>query len=343
MKKTALIFTLMITFLSCKQEKKQNIETEKHLESELISIQKWFNAWELVATDLLKIKPHQPPLMLFYDHEFSYTNSKNSVKNAIKIKGPNFFGKELSWTKTKHNDTLTLPTGEKVPLGLMSFTASIEEDSKKAYFVMGVPSFWKQANVKSKELGDENLYTSVFLHEFAHALQNKNFGVKLDELNRNHDFKIELSDDMIQEDFEKDSLYVKKIKAEIKIFYDAFYAENSSETKKLMQQGFALYNKRQKDYFLGDKEIYKSLDDFFLTMEGIGQYTAVAWLTSSKGANLDLKLAIDGMRRNKKWWSQEEGLALFLLYTKISNPELGAEMFGTDLHKINELLAKQIN
>ena len=77
-------------------------------------------------------------------------------------------------------------------------------------------------------------------------------------------------------------------------------------------------------------------------MEGIGQYIAVAWLTHPAGGNLEIKKAVKGIRRGGKWWSQDESLAMFLVYTKISNPELGKEMFGDNLNMINLLLEKQV-
>lgn len=338
--KNLIIVLILIAISSCKQQNKENQNTE--IETELVGVQEWFNAWELVANDILKIPHHEPPLMLFFDDKYLYTNSNETTKNRIEITGPKFFGKELNWTKVKHNDSLTLPTNQRVPIGLMSFTAPISSGSEKAFFVMGVPSFWKDNNVTSKELGDENLYTSVFLHEFAHTQQNKIFGVKLDQFERDNKFEFELSDDMIQEDFEKDSIYTKKINAEINVFYDAFYSDNNLKASQLVPKGLHMYNNRQKEYFVNDKAIYKTLDDFFLTMEGIGQYTAVAWLTNPMGGNLEIGKAVKGMRRGGRWWSQDESLAMFLVYTKISNPELGKEMFGSDLNLINRLLEKQV-
>lgn len=342
MKKLLIITIMVIVHVSCKQNKNEAQEINQIIEPELVGVQKWFDAWELVAKEIVKLPDHDPPLMLFYDSEYLYTNSAGKLGDGVKVTGPSFFGKELSWIKIKHNDSITLPTGLRVPVGLMSFTGSIENGSKDAFFVMGVPSFWKNANVKSKELGDENLYTSVFLHEFAHSQQNKNFGVKLDEFDRNYEFELELNDDMIQEVFKNDSQYTEDIKSEIKTFYKAASADDINEAKIIAKKGLEKYNKRQQQYFTKDREVYTSIDNFFLTMEGIGQYVAVAWLIHPKGADLNMQVAVDGMRRGGRWWSQDEGLALFLIYTKIAKPNLAKEMFGTDLKAINELLELQL-
>ena len=46
----------------------------------------------------------------------------------------------------------------------------------------------------------------------------------------------------------------------------------------------------------------------------------VSWLTHPrcKGGSVDLKTAIKATRRQKTWWSQDEGLALSLLYQQLS-------------------------
>lgn len=331
---------MLVVLWSCQEQSKEKNIPE--IEPELVGVQDWFNAWELIAGDILKLKPHEPPLMLFFDDEYVYTNSGESFDNSIEINGPSFFGKNYKWIKVKHNDSLTLPTNQKIPIGLMSFAGSISSGSGKGFFVMGIPSYWKNSNITSEEIGDENLYKSVFLHEFAHSQQIKLFGVKLDQFERDYNLKFDLDDDIIQRDFEKDSIYAIKIREEIDLFYNAFYSKEISTTKQLVCEGLKMYKERQAKYFVNDRTPYKTLDDFFLTMEGIGQYIAVAWLTHPSGGNLEIEKAVNGIRRGGKWWSQDESLAMFLVYTKISNPELGKEMFGDNLNMINLLLEKQV-
>lgn len=340
--KNILVILVLFTMSFCNQVKKDTIKSENEIEEGLIGVQEWFDAWELIAADILEIQAQEPPLLIFFNDQYVFTNSNEPAKNSIKVNGPTYFGKELHWSKAEHYDSLTLPTGQKVPIGLMSFAGSTSNGSEEAFFIMGVPSFWKDAKVTSNELGDENLYTSVFLHEFAHSQQNRIFGVRLDQFEKSNEFKFELSDDMIQEDFEKDSAYLKDVKDEIATFYRAFHSDNNKETKQLLIKGLNMYKQRQEKYFVKERAIYKTLDDFFLTMEGIGQYVAVAWLTHPEGADLSIEHAVEGMRRGGKWWSQDESLALFLIYNKITKPDLGSEMFGTKLYTINQLLEEQV-
>jgi hypothetical protein len=71
-------------------------------------------------------------------------------------------------------------------------------------------------------------------------------------------------------------------------------------------------------------------------MEGFGQWAAVAWLSDAMGGRMTPAAAKDRMRGSRKWWSQDEGLALFLVIDRLlptwsqqafgSPPALGIEM-----------------
>ncbi len=343
MMKVILVF-ITVLLISCEQKKSEKRQQGNNtIEVELIGVQKWFDAWELVANDILKISSFEPPLMLFYDETFVYTNTKEEIENSLEIKGPQFFGKKEKWVKYKHNDKLTLPNGQITPIKVMSFAGKGKKGSNQIFFVMGTPSFWKQNQIQSDELGDKNLYTGIFLHEFAHSQQNKNFGKRLQELENNISPEINLNDDMVQKEMEGNRKYNKAMKAEINLFYDAFWAIDSMETRRIANNALEMYKERQSKYFVGNKETLKLYDDFFLTMEGIGQYVAIAWLTNPKGANLNIEIAVNGIRRNKKWWSQDEGLAMFLLYNKQQQIAMGKSMFGSDLRTINKLIEGQFH
>ena len=66
------------------------------------------------------------------------------------------------------------------------------------------------------------------------------------------------------------------------------------------------------------------------TMEGLGQFTMYAWMIDPKGGRVLPQTALTGVRRGKKSWSQDEGLALFLVLNNLAKAEKWANlMFGT--------------
>jgi hypothetical protein len=100
---------------------------------------------------------------------------------------------------------------------------------------------------------------------------------------------------------------------------------------------------RHSEYFKGQYLSLVQIDNFFLTMEGLGQYSMYLWLTHPKGGNLKRNAAIDGVRRKKKWWSQDEGFALFLILDRLSKPRSWAkEMFGEKIESVVSLINKQL-
>ena len=113
--------------------------------TELSWLQSWFNAWELMSNQVLKLPKTAPPEMVFYDSVYVYSTSEVSAPTGERIQGPAFFGKSLPWKKMEHKGELTLPDGQKVPLALMSFAGPSKNG--RSFFVMAAPSFWKSAGM----------------------------------------------------------------------------------------------------------------------------------------------------------------------------------------------------
>ena len=71
-------------------------------------------------------------------------------------------------------------------------------------------------------------------------------------------------------------------------------------------------------------------------MEGFGQWAAYAWLSDPQGGGMTTAAAQTKMRGSRRWWSQEEGLALFLVIDRFlpgwaqrafgNPPSMGIEM-----------------
>lgn len=304
---------------------------------------KWFAAWELVSKTIFHIDSLQPVEFVFFDDHYVYTTSNVSVPQGELITGPPLLGKKLTWKRAAHNGKITMPDHKTVPIGLMSFAAPLEEPGRNAFFVMPLPAFWKSAGVVSKEFGLDNLVTGVFLHEFSHTQQMRNFGKKISEYEQNNVFKTDFSDDIVQDYFKTDSIYNVAFRKEVALLYEAAATLNPTQQKSLIRQGLDMMESRHKKYFIGEEEKFRQIDQFFLTMEGLGQYAMYAWLIHPQGGNIDQATALAGVRRGGRQWSQEEGLSLFLILDKFSAPgSWSGLMFGTTTTSVIELIEKAI-
>lgn len=305
------------------------------------AINKWFSAWKLVSKDIYKMDKVKPVDFVFFDDTYVYSTSNITIETGIAIKSRNLINLKLNWKKKLHYGLLTLPDKSEVPISLMSFAAEIPANSNKSFFVMPLPSFWIKSGVTSKELGAENLITGVFIHEFSHSQQMQNFGNKISGFEKANDFGLEFNDDIVQNLFDKDSIYLKSYKNEIDLLYGSI--QNNILDKKYLKEGLTIMKQRQEKYFIGEYTNLNQIDNFFLTMEGLGQYSMYLWLTNPKGGNIKKEIAIKGVRRGGKWWSQDEGFALFLILDKLNNPKNWAKnMFGDKTENIVELIDKFI-
>lgn len=303
-------------------------------------VNRWFDGWDLVSRKIFKIKNSTPVEFVFFDDKYVYSTSNITIPNGEKIKDIKFDGKNLRWKKALHNNSITLPDKQTVPTGLMSFAGEIPNESK-AFFVMPLLSFWEKNNVKSDELGLQNLVTGVFIHEFSHSQQMESFGKKVSRYEKANSFETELSDNIVQEIFGKNDSYVELFKKETDILFSAVKAQNKSAKYLLTNNGLDSLEMRRRRYFTGKYKMFGELDDLFLTMEGIGQFAMYAWLIHPKGGNFSSEKAVGGVRRGGKQWSQDEGFILFLLLDSYAKPEKWAkDFFGTKTVNVADLLRR---
>jgi hypothetical protein len=98
---------------------------------------------------------------------------------------------------------------------------------------------------------------------------------------------------------------------------------------------------RRARWFTGANEKWRHLDDVFLTLEGVGQWVAWWWFTQPQGLQLDRALARRELRRDGRFWTQDEGLALFLVVDRLL-PGWQARTLGPQGDMAEALLAAAV-
>jgi hypothetical protein len=340
MKKTVIIFLFLSqTIANAQVSKLGNDEFNT-------TIKKWFNAWELVSKQVFGLTTLKPTEFVFFDETFVYTNSTITCNGGDSIIGQTFFGNNYLWLKKKHNGKITLPDGQERTVGIMAFSYPFYNNPKfNAFFVMPLPSYWKLKNVDDHGIGIELLTTGVFVHEFCHSQQFEK------GLNGMEDTAFEIyftahenevfMDDIMQDIYKKDSVYIKEFNSELAIFTSAAACKTLPETKLVVKKAFLEMKKRQQRILKEDKRDLAEIDNYWLTIEGVAQYSSYQWLIHSKGGNLKKENALKALKTTS--WSQEEGFAIVNTYAKFVNPKLWAtKMFRTKKVNIVEMLQKQI-
>lgn len=182
---------------------------------------------------------------------------------------------------------------------------------------MPAPDFWVRAGVRSEELGLEKMVTGVFLHEFAHTRQISGFQDIIGPIERTWTFPEELSDDVVQERFERDPAYVAAYAAERDVLFQAAAADSLAGACALAAKALAMMRARHDRWFTGEHEVFRTLDDVFLAFEGVAQWTGYAWLIHPEGGEFRPDVTRKGFRRGGRQWSQDEGFALLLVVDRL--------------------------
>lgn len=297
-------------------------------------IQPWLDAWQLTSREILRLPDAPAPHIVFFDSTCIYTTYPASAPQAREVEGPALLGKPLRWRASEHGDSLVLPEGRSMPVTLLSFASA--DRVTGPYFVMAAPSYWRQ-----KGHGQEPGLTGVFLHEFAHTRQVRGMAAVIGPIDATWKGERELDDDAVQHRFGKDSVYVKAYLEERDLLHRAALADSLADVRVLAAQALEAMKRRHARWFTGADSVYATLDDTFLSMEGAGQWVAVAWLSHPKGGGMTRAAAVERMLGRGRWWTQDEGLALFLVVDRLL-PGWPALVFGERSFGATELLERAL-
>jgi hypothetical protein len=283
-----------------------------------------FGAWRFAATTKLKFPDPRTPHIVFFDARCTYTFEG----------GQGFL---MQAAAAPHGGNVRIPSGEDIPVSVVSF-ASPGKDNSPAFFVMSLPSIWEAEGVDSA-LGIETLATGVLLHEMMHAWQFGYANPRLQALAQRYNLPDDISDDSLQAAFRDNPRYVATYREETDLLYRAAAATSDDEARRLAGTALKKMRHRRATFFKGKNERWAPLDEVFLTMEGLGQWTMYAWLTDPRGRNLDPASAQREVRRGDKHWSQEQGLALFLVIDRLV-PDWQNLAFAEEPETVEVLLAR---
>ncbi len=257
--------------------------------------------WRVVAREKLLISPDPLPMMIMTDAGCQYASR-------------NLTGGRIRWLGKRHNGSISLPDGSSVPLGVTAFAKPLDE-REDGFFVMALPSVWRSAGVESG-IGLERLMDGVLLHELMHAYQFYYANPRLAELTRRYGLPDTIGDDSLQETFESDSAYVSVYEAERNLLFEAAGAPDHNQACELASRALNKMHERRSRWFTGESA-WADLDEVFLLMEGVGQWAMYAWYVDPRGGALDRQTAIHELRRGGKYWTQDAGLALFLVIDRL--------------------------
>ena len=274
-------------------------------------------AWALVRDTRLHMPDTSQPSMILFNDKCVFEFSPDGVVPA---------------RSSSHDGTLKVPDGQTVPARPLAF-ASVAEDGKP-FFIMSLPSVWEQV---LKGADRDKLTLAIFVHEFSHTQQMTGLGAHIGDLIESGVLPEEADDDYIETRFKSNAEFAKSVETERELLFEAASAPTRDEARRIASEALALGDERTKKWMNGKEAPLAKVEDVFLSFEGSGQWVGYSYLLDPKGAGLAPERAKELIRGGRRPWSQELGLAHFLVLERLS-PGATAKVYGDDPQTIFDLL-----
>ncbi|QDP18484.1 hypothetical protein FMM02_00030 [Sphingomonas xanthus] len=283
----------------------------------------WINGalanWKTAERELLDLDPVPVPTVVTADERCQYDGRGGKLP--------------LKWAGRPHGGKIQLPDGGEVPVAVMSFASATK--AGEPFFVMTLPSIWRAGGVTSP-LGLEALMDGVLLHEIMHTRQIEKAGSQLVALEKA--LGSDINDDALQEKFSGNPAYVAAWTAENDRLYQALLEPDQVAAKQQFREGLAMMSERRRKFLSGSNAAWADADRLFLAMEGMGQWLIYRWDNRAMPHATPTAATLEPVRRTRKWWTQDEGLALFLLLDRFL-PDWRGDQTASDPMRLDALLA----
>jgi hypothetical protein len=275
--------------------------------------------WSAAAAAL--DRPAAPlPWMVLYDQRcVLHVNPRaGRARRGPRSPGVRFEGQPLPARTSSYRKSFRLPNGVEQTSAAVAFT-SLAKDGEP-FFVMALPSVWR-ADPRSMPGDDiERFASGVMAHEVTHTLHLKSIAAALQALEGRHPMPDSLNDDYMQRVLGEDADYLAAYDAEIALYARAVSAASDAEAREFARRALAASDQRRTRFFVGEHALFRDVEPVFLDMEGVASW--VAYTVTGDGA--------DPIEFAGRWWSQQEGLLLFLLIDRF-DPSWKARVFADEV------------
>jgi hypothetical protein len=303
---------------------------------------KWLDGtvrvWRSVRADSLKLAPARLPWLILFDEKCVYNinpdvkfaDQQDKTDRSYRVLG----GERVAIYSTEHLGKIKLPDGQTIPAQLISFAANYDGD-KRSYLAAALPSIWAKAEHLKAEQNLKTLVRSVYVHELTHTY-HRNFFARLSVIEKGLKDVENFDDDIIQNTLGKNDQFRNAYLDEIALAVKA--GQEPDRVKKRLAAKLVLtaIKHRRAQFYVDDNEKFAEIEDIFLTMEGVANWAAyrasiVDGMTPENASRL--------IRRSGKYWSQEEGILLFLIIDQLL-PNWQKIAFGKQRVSIVDLLER---
>ncbi len=129
------------------------------------------------------------------------------------------------------------------------------------------------------------------------------------------------------------------VQREIDLFFRAAEESPAERRRSLIAAALAARAQRTATYFRGGDSALATIEARFIDLEGVAQFAALAYIRDHPKRGETAAQAVARVRNNKKWWSQEYGLALYLATNAVAT-DWQREVFPPTLRSAFDVIGR---
>jgi hypothetical protein len=268
-------------------------------------VRETLNGWTVLETTVFAPAAATAPEIILFDRRCQHT-LRVDARGAYRLGH-----RRMRVTGREHRGTLQLPGGRQMPAAAAAFTSL--GDSGHVFFVAALPDVWR---ADKRYRGDSTPWRQflpvVLIHELTHTRQLAAIVTAIRPALASAQLST-LDDDIIQARYGRDSAFSASVGRERDGLLAAASDTNTCTADSLIRDVLARRARRHATYFSGADSGYAVLETRFLDMEGVGQWAALQFALRTRQTGETIDGVLSRVRDNKRWWSQEYGLALYLV------------------------------
>jgi hypothetical protein len=298
-------------------------------------LQRALDGWEQVSREFLRTDPTPLPWIVLFDEGCVWhLNAEASIGRVVDV-SLTFAGRPVPVRAAAHKGTFLLPSGAPGEIEMKAST-SLYRNGRAAFFAMAMPSVWRTKDVSGPTRAE--YLQGVFSHEMTHVRLLPAVNRRVKEIARLYDLPSPMNDDIVQDLFKYVDGFESAINRERDRFYRAVLAPVSGTRMAHARRGLDFARARRDRHYTGPNQGYAEIESLFLLLEGVGQWAAYRLSKARIGHELEsLRL----IRADRRYWSQDEGLAMFILIDALLQG-WQSRVFGGSLPSPFELLEEAV-
>jgi hypothetical protein len=289
-------------------------------------LQAALDGWDLITRKIMLLPPEGLPWIVTFDRGCVYhvaADRETELGRSLARGGSElaFGDRTVEVSTARVANAVTLPNGGSVPIGGVAFTGLYaREGTRRPFFVVALPEVWATDPAYRDDPEDDwpRFVLDVLSHELVHTRQLTAIAVRLEALHKRiAGLPSALDDDLVQNRFASVPGFAATVRAEVALLHQAAAEPSDKLARELARRAVDLTRARRAAYFGADLEAWAAIEDLFLNMEGVASWAAFRRAVES-APQAEKPGVLDDIRDNRKWWSQEQGLALFLVIDRFA-------------------------